>query len=407
MKELWLKIYRPLFSLAFFVLGASFLLTYVTIRLAAEHFQVGSIGFLSSIYYGGIFVGSYFIEKWIAKHGNAKIAAISILGFGLSSLSMSLWIHGLYWAILRFIAGICTAGVYVSLESWLVLISSSKTRGQILSFYMIALYVSYALGQFLLNVGSIQSPYAFSIVAICTLVAAPWITHTPQVCPIKPTSSSISIRALFKRVPLGTMGALSAGLILSVIYALLPIYAKERQLDISEIATLMFLLVAGGLLFQWPLGKLSDHIDRRYVLLGSSLIALIISLVLGVINGKYLMILSLFLGGFTFCLYPLSTTHACDLSDEKEIVKLISAMILVYGFGALLGPLMASLVMTWIGSSGLFYFVDGILGIMILSTLTHFLCRAAAKKEEKIQFFPLSATKKGILLQPNRKFHEE
>lgn len=402
MRELLQKLYRPLSALSFFVLGASFFLTYVTIRLTAENFSVSSIGLISSVYFLGIFTGSYYLERWIFKYGNATTAAICLAGFGLSSLAMSFWINGWYWGFLRFLSGLFTAGVYISLESWLVLESSPKTRGQILSIYMIILYSSYAVGQFFLNIGPIRSPFAFAIIAITSLIAIPWVTHTPQVCSIKPPSYPTRVLDVCKQTPLGSFGALTAGIILGVIYALFPVYAKDLGLDLSEIATLMFLVVVGGLFLQWPLGKISDHLDRRFVLLLISFLAFVICLLLAFMNGIYLLILSFFLGGFTFSIYPIATTHACDLSHSSTLVKVISVMILIYGLGALIGPLLAPLVMLWSGPSGLFFFLDGILLFFMVATLLHLFFRSPAKKEEKIRFFPMSKTERCIPLHPNK-----
>lgn len=393
------RLIRPLAGVIFFIMGASLFTTYVTIRLDHENFSVITIGVISTIYYGGIFIGALYSEKLITYFGHPRVFVLSSFLFGGTAIAMAFYLVGWYWAILRFIAGICTAGIYVASESWLVIESSPKTRGRILSFYMISFYTASAIGQFFLNFGTVDSPYVFSMVLILSFFSLACVTNTPPSCPTQYTPSPLKLKKLMRSTPLGTIGALLSGMLMAVAYTLIPIFGNDIGLSLSQIALLMFTIISGGLILQWPLGKLSDTFDRRIIIVFTAAIGFGLCMAIIFLQTYLLFTLAALFGGFIFALYPLSTAHACDLVAKPDLVKAIGALVLSYGFGAVIGPCIAPLFMLYLGSSGLFYFFSFILIIFALIALIAMLRRPAVPSEDKTHYFPLTKTSEGAPLQ--------
>ena len=155
------------------------------------------------------------------------------------------------------------------------------------------------------------------------------------------------------------MGAIISGCVLGAIYGLLPIFGKDWGLDVADIALMMGLTIVGGLILQWPLGLLSDRLDRRKILFFVSLTVALLSLIIAFINGfSYALLLtSVFIfGGFTFTINPLSVTHTSDTLEAKDIIAALGSLIIAYGIGAIIGPILASYAMTFFGYHGLFYY---------------------------------------------------
>jgi MFS family permease len=397
----------PLAGLILFVMGSSVLLSYVAVRLGIEGFSLFWIGFLSTIYFLGIFVGAHQAEKWILPLGHARCFIVSSLIYGVLSLLMIPYIAIWYWTILRFIAGMATAGIYVSIESWLAMESGSGKRGQMLSFYMISFYIAVAAGQFLLDIGTTRSPCVFVIAALFSIFAPLCVLKMPVSCPLHFAPSPMKIHKIFLHSPLGTIGGILTGMVMGSVYGLLPAYGAGIDLPISKIALLVSVVIIGGLLMQWPAGRLSDKLDRRMVILISAFLSIIASFSIIFLSDSYFFYLVPLFGGFTFVIYPVTTAHACDKAKQTEIIKTISTMVFLYGLGALIGPLIAPFFMHYLGPSGLFYFFIAVLGTLSLYILFHMAKYPKTVQERKIRFFPLSRTPEGSLLNPRRRIDEE
>ena len=249
--------------------------------------------------------------------------------------------------------------------------NARQMRGQILAFYMISLYAAQALGQFMIDLGDPNTMMLFSLTAmLCSLSVIP-ITLTKNPSPEMNQPSSLSFKKLFKVSGSGMCTSFCAGLILSSIYGLLPLVILQKMGNTSEVGLLMALVIFGGMFLQYPVGKISDYIERRLVLLILSSLTIVISLcVVYFFNWSYILYVLLFiLGGLTFTLYPVSISHACDGLDQKDIISGTQGILLTYSFGATAGPFVAPVFLLFFNANGLFYYM-----ISVCSLLTLFLC---------------------------------
>ncbi|MBT4879440.1 MAG: MFS transporter [Alphaproteobacteria bacterium] len=359
--KIFCSVIPPLLSMFFLMNGVGLFGTFIPIRLEMESVSSLNIGLITSAYYTGMALGAFKNANFILRVGHirayaafASLTAVVMLSQGLF---YSLW----YWILLRAISGYCLAGLYIVVESWLLGHSTVKTRGQFLALYMIALYGASASGQFLLNVFNIDSLTPFSIATIFVILSVIPLAITKVGNPTIEEPSALTLIQLYKLSPTGIVSCTCSGLLLGSVLGLLPLYTQTMLNDVSVTALIMFLLIAGGTALQYPIGRLSDLVDRRKMLIFLCFLLLAIELFIITISNQSVQsinILIFIFGGASFALYPVSISHTCDVLEHADIVSATQGLMLAYGIGAIFGPIFASVFMSFFGSGGLFiYFI--------------------------------------------------
>lgn len=371
--------FAPLLSLFIFVLGNGFFSTLLALVMTVKHEPPIAIGAMTGVFYAGLVLGSFRIEHLINRVGH--IRAYSAFS---STLAITCLLHGIvydlgFWLILRFVAGFATAGLFVVIESWLLCKGTRTNRGQILSLYMITFYGAQSFGQFFLNLGDPQTMLLFAITSmLCSLSIIP-LSMTKSQSPQFEEPSTLKLRKLIKESASGLFGCFAAGLIMSSIYALMPTYLSNLFQTKADVARYMFAIIFGGMLLQYPVGKLSDLFERRLVLIiiGASTIVVSLAIILLPHKSMDFFLLMGLLGGLTFTFYPISITHACDNLDTKDLIAGTQSLLLAYSIGAMFGPFLAPVFMHLFGGAGLFLYFICVSG----STIPLFLIRKKQKKD--------------------------
>lgn len=361
--DLMKALIAPLLSLVLLMMGSGLFNTFAPVRLELEGYDPEVIGLVAAALYGGILIGALKIERWIAQVGHIRSLATFAACFGLLSLSSALWINPWFWGLLRFFAGICTAGIFIVIESWILMRSSPTNRGAMLSLYLGTFYGALALGQFLLNVSDPAGFWPFVITAIFCILSILPLTLKTTVAPKIEQPARLSLREIFRLSPLGFLGGIVSGMILAAVFGLVPVYAMQIGLNISQISNLMAMIIFGGLTLQWPLGRWADRGRRRQILYLSSFFSALFGFAIawsGSASLSFLLLLAWAFGGFSFTLYPLSMAYTCEKLSDGKIIAATGGFVLSYGIGAILGPAIAPLAMDYFGTSGLFYFLAAI-----------------------------------------------
>ncbi len=362
-----LAIIAPLLSLIIVTLGNGLFSTLVTVRLHLEGQPSWIIGVISGAYYGGLVLGSFRSERLISRIGH--IRAYAAIASVLAAVSILQGIILNPWAdlVLRFISGMCMAGVYIVVESWMLARGSKKTRGQILGIYMMALYASQATGQFLLNLSDPMTIVPFCIVAVLTSLSVIPIALTMQATPEIEEPSVLNFIELYNISPSGITASFIAGLMLGAVYGLMPLFITQATYATSHVALVMSMIIYGGMAMQYPVGKLSDNFDRRKILLVVAVLATLTAAAIMLFTHNSLNRLLAFgflFGGFTFTLYPLGVSLACDKVKRKDLIAATQGLLLAYGLGATIGPMLAPFSMRFFNNTGLMlYFI--VLGALL------------------------------------------
>jgi len=355
-------------SLSLLILANGLCNTFIPIRLHLEGHTPDTIGFVTSSLYAGIFLGSLWLDRWVSKVGHVPSLVICTILLTIFTLMQTLWIDPSYWAILRLLVGVATAGLFIAIESWLLMQTAPEQRGAILSIYLVVFYGSLSLGQLLIHLTDPMTLTAFYLIGALSIASIlPLILNKIPQPPFEKTER-LGAKKLFLISPLGFSGVIISGIILAAVYGLVPVYAAQIGLSIPEVSNLVALLIAGGLSFQWPLGKLADRYGRRLILNCSCIATIILCGIIALFPGLPfpLLFTCIFLfGGCSFTIYPISMAYVCENLENHQIVSATGGFVLAYGVGAILGPIMAPIAMQWMGCHGLFYFLGAVTIILL------------------------------------------
>ncbi len=367
MVKLLKSIAAPLLSLAIIMIAVGLFSTFVPLRLTFDGYNSFIVGGVTSAYFVGIAIGSLRIERIVSRVGLIRAFAALASMNSVMVITMGMFRSPVLWICLRFFMGAFTAGIYVIIESWLLMVGGQERKGIILAYYMIAFYAAQAGGQFLLNIASPMSFIPFSLATFFISLSVIPVCMTLSAFPKVERPSLINPFQLFKISAFGISSAFGSGLIMGSFFGLAPVFAHKVGMHTSEVATYMGLTIIGGFLLQWPLGKLSDLINRRSVLIGVSFITSIMALLIVLatyVSTNFLVVLSVLFGGFSFTMYPLSISYTKDFLDPKDFVAAAGGLLVSYALGSALGPLLAPTAMKIFGPAGL-YLYFGLVASMI------------------------------------------
>ncbi|WP_341536229.1 MFS transporter [Aeromonas dhakensis] len=272
----------PLTSLVIFILGHGMFNTLLTVRLSAEQVSAQAIGLVSAAYFGGLVLGAFVNARLIIRVGHirAYAAYASLLCFLF--LLHGMVVEPLSWAALRLVGGFATGGLFVVLESWMLVSSTPANRGRLMSLYMILLYGSLALGQLLLKWVDPMVLTPFALCAMAATLSVIPLAISRVATPAMVAPQPVGVLELVRLTPAGMGSSFTSGLVLGAIYGLLPLYFTDSGSSLSQVAEMMALVILGGMCLQYPIGRLSDRYDRRGVilLLGAVLALLALLMVL-------------------------------------------------------------------------------------------------------------------------------
>ena len=343
--------------------------TLIGIRLAEEVEPVVA-GVVTSAYFAGYATGAVFCPRLIDRIGHIRAFAAFAALVAAAFLVHPLYFDSSLWTVLRALAGFGCAGLYVATESWLNVKATATTRGRIFAIYMVATYATFASGQLALNLASPTSFTLFALAAILFCVALLLVATTRAEQPLPVPTIRLRVGELALAAPVAVAGCFAGGLVGGAFYALVPVYAELNGRSVLEISIYMALAIAGGLLLQVPVGRLSDRFDRRLVA-GFSALSFA-GLALTVVPTRptpWFPIVWLLLGGFMSVIYPVCVAHANDRIPAERAIAVSGQMILISGIGSAAGPLLASEFMSYLGIRGLFYFMATVTALFAIFAL--------------------------------------
>ena len=346
------------------------------VRSVIENFNVITTGIFMSGYYVGFVLGSQTTPILVSKVGHIRVFAAFASMASLSVLIVVVFVNPIVWTIARFITGLSLVSCYIVAESWLNDRATNKNRGQLLSVYMIILFMGLGIGMLLLNVGNPQQYEPFILVSLLMSAALVPILLTKRSAPKFKKIGIISMKELYKISPLGTVSSFCTGAIHSALFSLAAVYAATVKFTIFEISILLFIITISGVFTQGPIGYLSDKFDRRLIIIFSSLGSAIFAIFAIIISHSYLttfwnmnfdsvlgngkILFFIFVGlysGLSLPLFSLNLAHTNDFVPKEKFVAAGGGLQLIFGLGAIGGPILCALLMKLIGVNGFFIFL--------------------------------------------------
>ena len=335
----------------------------IPIRGELAGFSTPLLGALGTMYYIGFVAGCLLLAATVRRVGHircfAALAALAASAALLHALVVLPWA----WLVLRLGLGFCFAGLFMVIESWLNSQTQPETRGRSLSLYMVATWMGVISGKLVFSLAPPETFELFSIAAIVIGLSLVPITLTRGEAPSIPQPERTSLFELYRIAPVGLLGCIAVGLANGAFWSFAPLFAQARSPSSWEVSLFLSACVAGGMLMQWPLGRFSDWVDRRWVIGASCLAAALAGLVMPFVHfasgAVYLTLAGVF-GAAALSIYALCVAHANDRADPTTYVEVSSHLLLAFGLGAIAGPVLASLLITALGIDSLFIFTASI-----------------------------------------------
>jgi MFS family permease len=346
-----------LLSYGLLLLANGLFSTLLGVRTQVEGFSPTLVGFIVAAYFSGLLLGGLLAGRVVTRVGHIRSFAAFASLMSVSALLFPIFVTPVAWMILRMLGGFCMAGMIMVTESWLNEAASNKTRGQILSFYMITNYFAAGCGQFLLTAGDPSQYQLFSLASILFSLALLPVLLTRAKAPVPVHSKRMHVWTLYRLAPLGVFGVFCCGLINSSIHGLSPVYATNMGFSEAELSTFMAAMIMSGLFLQWPIGHLSDRIGRGPLLVYIPvLVALAAIWIVFTYEYKLILLGAMVFGALVFTLYSLGAATANDMVTANQRVQVAGALLITYGAGAVTGPIVAGQFMALLGPQGLFFY---------------------------------------------------
>ncbi|WP_189572005.1 MFS transporter [Marinobacter zhanjiangensis] len=360
-------------SILLLVSGNAFLTTLLGIRLSLEAIEPSVIGWVLVCYSIGFVLGTLYVHKVIGQVGHIRAFAVFAALAAVTALVYPLAVNMVLWAILRVISGFSIAGVLVVIESWFSSRATNTNRGALFAVYQIVFYISAAGGQLVVNLGDPADFIPFTLAAILLTLALIPLSLTRMAAPVIESTERLSFFTLARQSFTGAAGALVCGVLIGSFYALGPVYATMAGLDVARTSLFMAAAIVAAMILAWPLGRICDRFDRRRVMFVVSMIAATTAVVVAMTGSANIPLLMVLVGvftGFSATLYPIAVAITNDRMETHRIVAASATLLLSYGIGSVIGPIVMAKLISVLGPSGLFWGNAGFL--VLLASVTSY-----------------------------------
>jgi MFS family permease len=358
MKRNLFPVLALLFGTLFLFIGNGLHGLLLPVRGTAEGYTTTTLGLLGTTWATGFVLGCLTAPKLVRRIGHVRAFSGCISVIAIIALLTGIIVEPVWWVVLRAVTGFCTAGTSMIVESWLNERATNESRGAIFSFYISITLIGSVAGQMMVPFGDIHTPYLFMICGICYCVAMLPTTLSTAASPQPLKAVKLDLRALYRNSPVSCWGILLVGIANGAYGTLGAVFGARAGLDQTDIALMMSLTIFAGAMMQFPAGRLSDRIDRRYVLAGMACAAAVAGLLIFLLkpgNPHVLIGLVVTYGAAANTLYPITVSHANDYASPEDFVKVSGGLLLLFGIGTIIGPTLGGPVMAAAGPYSLFF----------------------------------------------------
>ncbi|GAB4520127.1 MAG: MFS transporter [Roseibium sp.] len=345
------SVWALLLEIVLIMLGNGMHFTLIGLRGGIEGFSAAELAIVTSGYFAGFLSGARLTPVMIGRVGHVRVFAALGSFMSAALIAFPLLTEPWAWTLLRVLIGFSMSGIYVTAESWLNAASTNENRGKVLAAYMIAQTLGIIGAQGLLNLGDAATSVLFIGASILVSISfAPILLSAAQVPPAEATRP-MPLRDLFNGSPLGTVGIFLLGAIYATQSGMGAVFGTQIDMSAAQISLFVAMLFAGALVLQYPVGWLSDRMDRRKLIFGASALGAVCCALAWMSGTAFwpLMATAFFAGGVTTPLYALFLAYTNDSLANEDMPAASGGLVLTFGVGAILGPLAAGSAMEQFG----------------------------------------------------------
>ncbi|TPW30095.1 MFS transporter [Martelella alba] len=408
MKRNLLPVFALLLGTLFLFLGNGLHGLLLPLRGAAEGYSDTSLGFLGTSWASGYVIGCILAPKLIMRIGHVRAFSGFIAIICIVALSTGILINDIAWIALRAATGFATAGTQMIIESWLNERVDNKSRGVVFTFYTGITLFGVVGGQMIVGFGNPQTPILFMVAGILYCIAMLPTTVSNAASPKPLRAVRIDLKLLYRNSPVAFFGVLLIGIANGAFGTLGAVFGARAGLHDSHIAFFMIIAILAGALAQVPIGRISDLMDRRYVIAGLAGVGATAALLIVLFKPEstFLFVLIAFYGATANVLYPITASHANDFASAEDFVKIASGLLFLFGIGTIIGPTVGGPIMSAFGPYALFLITATAHILIMAYAIIRSRIRAAIPVEDRdFPFSPMPdaavpvSTPEGIHLQ--------
>jgi MFS family permease len=327
------------------------------LRGQEEGFSTSALGLLGTAWAGGFVAGCVFAPRLVRSVGHVRAFGAFAASGAIIALLTGLIIEPYTWIVLRVFTGFAMAGAFMVIESWLNERATNDNRGTVFGLYMMVTYASIMGGQMIVAFGDVSTQSLFMVAGIFFCLSLIPTAISTAVTPKPLQEVSLDLRGLYDNSPVSVVACLLIGIANGAWGTLGAVYGARVGISTGGIALMMSIVVVAGAALQMPVGRLSDKTDRRNVLAGAAFGAALIGLAIVLIQPRsaaFIIAMTAAYGALAYTLYSIAVAHANDHADTANFVKVSGGLLLLYGFGTMIGPVVAAAFMDWISPDAVF-----------------------------------------------------
>ncbi|WP_421878727.1 MFS transporter [Pacificispira sp.] len=350
-----------LLSIALLYGGNTMMATLLPVRAGQEGFDAIFVGGMGTGYFIGFIIGCRLTPWLVQRVGHIRAFGALAAITASTTLGFALFMEPAPWIVLRFIYGVAGSGLLMIVEGWLNEKAGQGNRGRVLAIYTLVYIGAQALSQqiFLFIAAKEVTLFLVAAIIICLSLVPIAITTSPSPTPLR--TASLNLRRLYATSPVSTLGSLGVGLANGAFWSLAPLFAQGIGLSTQTVGMLITSVIIGNAVLQWPIGWLSDRVDRRFPIVACFFGASALGLAMSFSEGVYLILgIAAVYGAFAQSIYAMLVAHAGDKAEPEEFVSVSGGLLLLYGVGALIGAMPGAALMDAFGHQALFWWTASV-----------------------------------------------
>ncbi|NDV00458.1 MFS transporter [Pseudoroseicyclus tamaricis] len=345
----------PLFiGLFMMMIGNGLQGTLLGLRGAMEEFSTSTMSYVMACYFAGFLFASRIAPRLIRNVGHVRVFAA--LGSAISAILIlyPTLVEPWAWMLGRAVIGFCFCGVYITCESWLNDSATNETRGTSLSLYMIVQLAGIVVAQYIVLLGDIGGYVLFIIPSMLVSLAFAPILLSVGTVPAFAQTKPLPLARLISASPLAAVGMFLLGGVFAAQFGMAAVYGAQAGMTVPQISTMISAIYIAALALQYPIGWLSDRMDRRKLIIYIALAGGIVGLLGMILPGSFIfaVIAAAAIGGASNPLYALLIAYGNDYLDREDMAAASGGFLFVNGVGAVFGPILVGWVMEQFGPGG-------------------------------------------------------
>lgn len=384
--------------------------TLLGLRGEMEGFSTTQLSVIMSAYFAGFLFSSRIVPRMISSVGHVRVFAA--LGSMISAVLIlyPALTDPIAWTVGRLVFGFCICGVYITAESWLNDASTNETRGKSLSVYMIVQMAGIVTAQYIILLGDVSGFILFIIPSVLVSISFAPILLSVGKAPDFQLTKPLSLTKLIDASPLASIGMFLLGGVFSAQFGMLAVYGAQAGLSVAQVSLLISVTYISALFLQYPIGWLSDRMDRRILIIGAAALGGVGAILSFVVPGIFVVTLvsAVIVGGMSNPLYALLIAYANDYLDRGDMAAASGGLLFINGVGAITGPILVGFVMDGMGVHGYWLFVSILMTAIAVYGLWRMTRRQTATRvDDLVSYAPVMAQASPVMVEAAQEVYLE